>query len=308
MKLNHTSLTDAVISVIVPVYNVEAYLARCIDSILAQTYSRFELILVDDGSTDDSGDICDRYAKMDSRVIVIHQKNMGSCSRNTGINFCLKYSQTQWIAFIDSDDRIHPKYLELLYQTAVDFGCSISACDYLRVSDTVDFAEAEDTKVVKLSPEDMYCTKIISFITVWGKLYSKEYFKNIRFPDERYYDDEFVSYKILFESDKIAFIQSGLYMYYYNANSIVTSGWHSDRIRKLKAISEQMEYFKQHGYRKAYRRAAVYYVSTARGFLADAKTAGNKEDIKRLKKMMINHILRYFPHLVQYILRCHKFG
>ena len=108
------------ISIIVPVYNVEKYLQRCVDSILAQTFSDFELLLVDDGSPDNCGEICDWYATQDDRVHVIHQKNGGlSAARNAGIDWAFSNSDSQWLNFIDSDDWVHPQYLEVL-KNAVD--------------------------------------------------------------------------------------------------------------------------------------------------------------------------------------------
>ena len=104
------------ISVIVPIYNVEPYLRRCIDSILAQTHVNFELILVDDGSPDHCGEICDEYAMHDDRIVVIHQKNCGvAAARNAGIDWTFANSDSEWLTFVDSDDYIHPEYLERLY-------------------------------------------------------------------------------------------------------------------------------------------------------------------------------------------------
>ena len=115
----------AEISVIVPIYNSERYIKRCVDSILTQTFKDFELILLDDGSTDQSGRLCDDYAEQDSRIRVIHQKNQGQAStRNTGI----RLSSAKWIAFVDADDMIHPQYFEILYRVAVENKVKISAC------------------------------------------------------------------------------------------------------------------------------------------------------------------------------------
>lgn len=114
----------AKISVVVPVYNVEKYLCRCVDSILAQTFSDFELILVDDGSPDKCGAICDEYTKKDSRVYVIHKENGGlSDSRNVGIKWAIENSDSEWIAFIDSDDWIYEKYLEILLDGIYKYNC-----------------------------------------------------------------------------------------------------------------------------------------------------------------------------------------
>ena len=118
------------ISVIVPVYKVEAFLSRCVESILAQTYRDFELILVDDGSPDNCGVLCDGYALRDSRVHVIHQENGGlSAARNTGIDWVFANSVSRWIAFVDSDDWVHPDFLKVLYETAEKTLCKLSVCD-----------------------------------------------------------------------------------------------------------------------------------------------------------------------------------
>ena len=107
------------ISVIVPVYKVEQFLHRCVESILRQSFYNFELILVDDGSPDSCGDICDAYAAKDNRIHVIHQKNGGlSAARNSGIDYVMAHSDSHWLAFVDSDDWVHPDFLKILYSTA----------------------------------------------------------------------------------------------------------------------------------------------------------------------------------------------
>ena len=117
------------ISVIVPVYKVEKYIHRCVDSILNQTFSDFELILVDDGSPDNCGAICDEYAAKDSRVVVIHQENGGlSAARNAGIDWAFANSDSQWLSFIDSDDWVHPEYLQKLLDTAVNNSAEVAFC------------------------------------------------------------------------------------------------------------------------------------------------------------------------------------
>ena len=120
-----------IISVIVPVYKVEKFIHRCIYSILAQTFKDFELILVDDGSPDNCGKICDEYALKDNRIHVIHKENGGlSDARNAGIDWAFANSNSEWITFIDSDDWIHPKYLEALYNAVKKSGCEISICGF----------------------------------------------------------------------------------------------------------------------------------------------------------------------------------
>jgi len=120
------------ISVIVPVYNVEKYLAKCIDSILAQTFTDFECILINDGSPDNSPAICDEYAKKDERMKVIHKENGGvSSARNTGLDI----AQGEWITFADSDDWVDENYLELMYSNAIKNNCDLSICGFKSVDE-----------------------------------------------------------------------------------------------------------------------------------------------------------------------------
>ena len=134
------------ISVIVPVYKVEKFIHRCVDSVLGQSYRDFELILVDDGSPDSCGAICDAYALQDSRVRVIHQKNGGlSAARNTGIDYVMANSASHWLVFVDSDDWVHPEYLQTLYSAAEQTLCKISACGFFR-TEGEDFPQEQELK------------------------------------------------------------------------------------------------------------------------------------------------------------------
>ena len=130
---NSFSEIHTYISIIVPVYNTEKYLNRCVDSILNQTFTDFELILVDDGSPDNCGKICDEYKEKDRRVRVIHKPNGGlSDARNAGIEWALNNSDSEWISFIDSDDWVHPNYLDFLLRAAEQNNTSVSICGFLR--------------------------------------------------------------------------------------------------------------------------------------------------------------------------------
>ena len=136
------------ISVVVPVYNTEDYLKRCIDSIIRQTYKNFDLILIDDGSTDGSGQICDEYAIKDSRIHVIHQKNRGlSAARNAGLDWITLNSSSKWVSFVDSDDWIHHRFLEILYKAVRQDRTFISLCNALWTNDEQLPGRVDDTSV-----------------------------------------------------------------------------------------------------------------------------------------------------------------
>lgn len=240
------------ISVIVPVYKVEQYLSRCIDSILSQTFEDFELILVDDGSPDNCGKICDEYAQKDSRIIVIHKENGGlSSSRNTGIDWAFENSDSQWLAFIDSDDWIHPQYLELLLSSATANNTDISVCEYSETSDFSDFEHIFEISAKKMSPEDAFVSHPVTAITAWGKLYKKHCFKNIRYPLGKLHEDEFTTYKILFENTHISYLDNKLYFYYINPNGIIRSDWSPKKLDAITALREQALFFRKNGYTRA---------------------------------------------------------
>lgn len=171
------------ISVIVPIYNVELYLANCINSILRQTYEKFELLLIDDGSTDNSGNICDDFADHDTRCKTIHQKNLGEAgARNTGLDI----AKGEYIAFIDADDYVHPQYLEILYKMICENKCEISVVEYENVQNmyyeiSYGIKKCYNTKSLwqKKLIEELFSKT--SFMTVWGKLYKRELLHEVRF-------------------------------------------------------------------------------------------------------------------------------
>ena len=252
------------ISVIVPVYKVESYLSRCIDSILAQTFTDFELILVDDGSPDNCGKICDDYAQKDSRVFVIHQENCGvSVARNNAIEWSLKNSNSQWLTFIDSDDWVHPQYLELLYSAANDLGLDISACQYQDASVVSSFLDINDNSPNEINSEKFYIENPITAVAPWCKLYKKTCFETIRYPVGIRYEDEFTTYKILFQKSHIAYIDEKLYFYFTNPSGFMNSNWSPKRLDAITAYEEQIAYFRKNGHKKALvkvERKLLWYI------------------------------------------------
>ena len=252
------------ISVIVPVYKVEAYLSRCIDSILAQTFTDFELILIDDGSPDNCGKICDDYAKNNSRIFVIHQENGGvSVARNNAIEWALKNSDSQWLTFIDSDDWVHPRYLELLYTAAYELGVDISACEYKDAETISSFSDIGAYTTDKISSEEFYVNNQITAVAPWCKLYKKACFETIRYPVGIRYEDEFTTYKVLFEKSHIAYINEQLYFYYTNPIGFMNSDWSPKRLDVITAHEEQIMYFRKNGFNKALKkieRILLWYI------------------------------------------------
>ena len=204
-------MNDPLVSIIVPVYNVKDYLPECIDSIINQTYHNLEIILIDDGSTDGSETLCDKYKAKDSRIIVKHQKNSGlSVARNTGI----KTSKGEYIAFIDSDDYVKPELIE----HAISASTSHQA-------DIVIFGYNEDTPSAKtVSGESATVQLLIGQenldIIAWNKLYSSRLFKNITFPEGETHEDNLTTYKLLSLAEKVTYLPESLYIYRERPDSI----------------------------------------------------------------------------------------
>lgn len=205
------------ISIIIPVYQVEKYLRKCLDSVIAQTFSDLEIILIDDGSTDSSGEICNEYATKDSRIKVIHQENQGlSASRNVGLDI----ARGDFIGFVDSDDYIEPAMFENLYQAALKNNADIVICNFIKADDVgknlicSDFGnQTEDSK-------DFVKKDGIRYNYVWHKLYRKHLFKTIRFPEDKLWEDLFVMHNIFWTAKKITFIPYIGYNYLQHTQSI----------------------------------------------------------------------------------------
>lgn len=214
------------VSIIVPVYNVELYLKRCLDSILNQSYKNLEIILVDDGSTDGCPQICDGFAQKDIRVKVLHKVNGGlSSARNAGLDI----ASGEFVTFVDSDDLIHPNFVERLVEAVKQTGMKMSVCLFNHFSDEEPlFFDEKKTNPLCLSVDDsisFYCeltpAKSTAFISSCTKLYKKDLFKNIRFPEGKIYEDGLVSYKLIDAADGVAYIAETLYGYYMRSNSIM---------------------------------------------------------------------------------------
>lgn len=235
------------ISVIIPVYKVEKYLCRCVDSVLAQTYANMEIILVDDGSPDNCPVMCDEYARQDNRVKVIHQENAGlSGARNAGIDM----AQGQWLAFVDSDDYLAADFLERLYQACVDTGSNLSVCrwEYVR-GETIPEHGTGETRVYtgREMLANLYVPDGAYFVVAWNKLYRKELFEDIRYPLGRIHEDEATTYRIYDKVKKAAYVDRSLYGYFVTPVSI-TRGFNPKRMDWVTAVAERLDFFEQKGY------------------------------------------------------------
>lgn len=274
------------ISVIVPVYKVEKYLARCVESILGQSFGDFELILVDDGSPDRCGEICDEYACRDPRVRVIHQKNGGlSAARNSGIDLVQQEKQSQWIAFVDSDDWVHPDYLQKLYRAAAETGCRISACGFFQTGGGP-FPDSE-TGITCMDAGDYYCSREIHggiSAVAWNKLYHRELLAQLRYPQGKLHEDEFLTYKLVYAAERIAVIQDVLYAYFQNSEGIMLSAWNPRRLHVLEALEQQMAFAAETGKDGLLDKAILQYILTIHDHLQRASEEYRGQLRKQLRK------------------------
>lgn len=286
------------ISVIVPVYNVEKYLHKCIDSILAQTFTDFELILVDDESTDSSGALCDEYAKEDNRIIVFHTKNNGpGIARNVALDWTINKSESDWIAFVDSDDTINKNFLEIMLKTAIVNGAQICGCDFVEYSDDRELEEYNsicefDIKIY--GAEEYYCEKYSP--APWRQIYSKNLWRNIRFPEGKNIigEDAFVTYRTIFNCNKAAYICSPLYYYYQSPNSLFRSEWNPGKILALDALENQICFFKENHYLNALKSSVSDYSHWLYLFILECKENYTyKREYLALKKRLQRHLIAY---------------
>ena len=220
-EIEHGVSAPPTISVIIPVYNTEKYLRRCIDSVLAQSYQDFELLLIDDGSKDSSGAICDEYAAKDARVRVFHKENGGvSSARNVGLD----HARGEWITFVDSDDWVHPQYFDFLL-CAIE-NADISHCGMIRVKN-----DDLEEDVQQISPIRIQDTDKMNFGEAadhcWGKLFRREIVEKLKFEESvSFGEDKLFTAIALQTGKKLAVIDNVLYYYYNNPNSAVNTVEH----------------------------------------------------------------------------------
>lgn len=243
------------ITVIVPVYNVEKYLRRCLDSIIGQTYQNLEILCIDDGSIDNSGEICEQYAARDARIKVIHQENQGlSTARNRGLDT----ATGEYIAFVDSDDYIAADVLEQLYQSAVSSDATCVICGYNCVDSNGSILSTYSVHSVQqysgvesLRRHYYHASGEENFVTVWGKLFCKKLFSDLRFRTGICFEDIHLMPYWLLQSEKVVLIPYAGYNYTQNENSIMhkTDEAHSTRLYKNAFViwQEHLELYKQRG-------------------------------------------------------------
>jgi glycosyltransferase involved in cell wall biosynthesis len=294
------------ISIIVPIYKVEPYLKRCIISILDQSFSDFELILVDDGSPDQCGAICDQYAEQDKRVKVIHKRNGGlSSARNAGISI----AKGDYIGLVDGDDYLHEKMFEVLYKQAMLHSADMVVCDFLKVNDNENVETVHQTSqpIIKkytniealqqlfVKEEGAYFTNSgnnTKWIVAWNKLYKRELFDNLPYEEGRICEDEFIIHKLLFRCKKILSVSSKLYFYVQRSNSIISSAYSLKRFDKVYALKDRADFFMKIKERKLQNLAYKSYLDSFfwNYYLAKNELSNINKELMHLKQTLNNSV------------------
>ena len=273
-----------IISIIIPVYNSSKYLARCLNSVLGQSFCDLEVILVDDGSTDDSGLICDQYALKDKRVRVVHQQNQGqSAARNHGVNIAFG----EWIMFVDSDDMVHPKIVERLYQAVLSYpNIGMAVCR--RIED----AEVPKSFFTNITAETSVVSSSEStslnfykdgqyYWTIWAKLIRKDIILKHPFTVGKYYEDNAVVCKWIYTAKKIAVVPQELYFYQINPEGTTKGKITHKYFDFLWAMEEQIQFYDLIGYSKMCQEALRLYFGSYEDRMDKTAYFTNKKRIRR---------------------------
>ena len=229
------------ISVIIPVYKVKKYLDKCVNSVINQTYKELEIILVDDGSPDECGKMCDEYALKDERIVVIHKENGGlSDARNVGI----EKATGEYITFVDSDDFVDSDYVEFLYKMIKEANCKMSICSHKVLYESGKVIDLGINKKSLLSNKEVLEKILYSDgidLSAWAKLYAKSLFKNVKFPKGRLFEDAATTYKLILQCDDIMCGQISKYNYYIRNDSITTSTFSEKKLDLIISTKEMCD-------------------------------------------------------------------
>ena len=292
----NTEAENNLVSIIIPVYNVEKYLPKCIGSIEAQTFGNYEVLLVDDGSTDRSGILCDEYAERDSRVRVIHQENSGQAAAR---NHAVKQAAGEYIVFIDSDDYVDPDYIEYLLNLLhkYDADVSIGGSAYLyegkepksRKGTENDFATDAEQALIRINYNEG------SGAMVWAKLYKKKLIEDHPFPEGKIYEDLATTYKIIGDCKTVAMGNRRIYYWLQRTGSTTRESFDERQMDAVEAVEGLLQYTERN-FPGAMASARYRYTAKAIELIAVCfNSGGNRDVFYRLKKMadrFANAVLR----------------
>lgn len=276
------------ISVIVPVYKAEAYLKDCVDSILGQSFSDFEVFLVDDGSPDGCGAICEEYARKDSRVRVIHQENRGQAAAR---NRALEQAEGQWVCFVDSDDLIHPQMLQLLYRGAVENGAGISMCPMLEapvLPESFYAAPLGAAQILHMNQQtlvQLYDREEYPSWVACAKLIRREYIRKHLFREGRVFEDNEAVCHWMYETEKLVRLPDPMYFYRTNPDSTTQKSFSPKQLDYLWALEQILCFYGSVGYEEMKERFIWRYVRAVADFGLRARVHLQDGDLaKKIEK------------------------
>lgn len=285
--MNNNNDNSDLVSIIVPAYNVSKYVERCLDTLIGQTYTNIEILVIDDGSTDETGIICDEIAKKDDRICVIHQANQGlSGARNTGLD----HAKGKYILFVDSDDWINKDMVGFLYSLTKEYNAQIVSCGTEIVDDNGHVAyhldDLEEIKVfskieaLKELPHNQRIRNV-----AWNKLYSKYLFDDIRFPVGIIFEDIATTYALVGKADCVVYSGQPMYYYYKSDSSILRSGFSAKWFDKVTACKMQADYYRKY-YSEISQFPSLLYVNSvfnllARSYAERKKFSGYRDTIRK---------------------------
>lgn len=283
-------MEEELISVILPIYNVEKYLEKCLKSVINQTYKNLEIILVDDGSKDNSPQICDEYAVKDKRIVVIHKSNGGlSDARNAGIEI----AKGKYMTLIDSDDYVEKDYVQFLYQLIKENNAEMSICSHTVLYTNGTRIEKETGEHLVLDPKTTL-EKILYDegidLSAWAKMYKKELFDNVKYPKGRIFEDAATTYLLIDECKKIVLGSESKYYYIIRDNSITTKGFSPKKMQLIDSTQEMCDYVKNKypDLEKAADRRLMYAYLATLSQLANCKDKYPEEQKKLMEYIKQN--------------------
>lgn len=280
-----------VVSVIVPAYNCSEFLPQCMESLLAQSYPEVEIILVDDGSTDETGSICDCYADKYDSVKVFHQNNQGqSGARNNG----LKEASGKWICYVDADDVIHPQTIEILLKLVNNYGVKISLCGHSQVNTVSEsFEEIDDFTSSCMSVDEKHIYDE-SFDTwcIWAKLIDREIIEKHRFEEGRIYEDNAVVLNWLAEAGKVAVTEEKLYSYRINLSGTTKKPFSIKRLDLLWALEQRLTFCIEKHYSHLLGKYLIFFAHNTMYLCREVKKLNEKKLAKATKHNSLRVIMR----------------
>ena len=286
------------ISVIVPVYNSSRYLINCVESILSQSFTDFELLLIDDASTDNSYDICNDYKNKDSRVRIFRLKNNSGAAvvRNIGI----QNSRSNYISFVDSDDWISINYLDYLHRALMDTNLDVSCGLFDFTNRTGSSLQSSPYKCEIIDTSAFFQMGDLLGNSACCKLYKKSLFKDISYPSGRLYEDTGTTYKLLFKNKNIAFVDCKLYMYFGHYNSANHSSFNEKKLSCLDSCKEKIAFFVNYGNKNLINYSIHIYLKSIAAFINLTYKDNQHNKTYKMLKMLLKQELRNYRNNLMY--------